>query len=156
MSPQILAEEYFSSKCDIWSLGMMFYELLYGRTPWTGKTPNELLDNIRKKPLEFPEQPPRSEIVKDMLRRMLVQTDEDRISWEELFQHKIIKFDNEEVRKHLAEIELNQDELLKSAARNDYYVNQIRVVGVDKKMQIQAFNEDSKNIMELTTVGEDE
>ena len=85
MSPQILAEEYFSSKCDIWSLGMMFYELLYGRTPWTGKTPNELLDNIRKKPLEFPEQPPRSEIVKDMLRRMLVQTDEDRISWEELF-----------------------------------------------------------------------
>jgi len=45
---------------------------------------------------------------------------------------------------------------LKSAARNDYYVNQIRVVGVDKKMQIQAFNEDSKNIMELTTVGEDE
>lgn len=51
MSPQILAEEYFSSKCDIWSLGMMFYELLYGRTPWTGKTPNELLDNIKNKPL---------------------------------------------------------------------------------------------------------
>lgn len=136
MSPQILAEEYFSSKCDIWSLGMMFFELLYGRTPWTGKTPNELLENIKKKPLEFPEQPPRSEIVKDMLRRMLVFGDAERISWEELFQHKIIKFDNEEVSKHLAEIELEQNALLKSAARNDYYVNQIRVVGVDKKAQI--------------------
>lgn len=112
---------------------MMFYELLYGRTPWTGKTPNELLENIKKKPLEFPENPPRSEIVKDMLRRMLVYGDAERISWDELFQHKIIKFDNEEVSKHLAEIELEQNTLLKSAARNEYYVNQIRVVGVDKK-----------------------
>ncbi|KAL4462170.1 hypothetical protein ABPG73_018915 [Tetrahymena malaccensis] len=155
MSPQILAEEYFSSKCDIWSLGMMFYELLYGRTPWTGKTPNELLENIRKKPLEFPEQPPRSEIVKDMLRRMLVYEDSERISWEELFQHKIIKFDNEEVSRHLAEIELESNALYKSAARNEYYVNTIRVVGVDKKMQINAFNTDKDNLMELTTVGED-
>lgn len=39
MAPQILMEQEFSGKCDIWSLGMMFYEMLYGRTPWTAKTP---------------------------------------------------------------------------------------------------------------------
>ncbi len=53
----------------------MFFELLYGRTPWTGKTPSELLENLRKKPLVFPENPARSEMVKDMLQKMLVYSD---------------------------------------------------------------------------------
>jgi serine/threonine protein kinase len=35
MSPQILNEEgNYTSKCDIWSLGVIFYEILHGRTPW--------------------------------------------------------------------------------------------------------------------------
>ncbi|EGR34357.1 protein kinase domain protein [Ichthyophthirius multifiliis] len=141
MSPQILAEENFSSKCDIWSLGMMFYELLYGRTPWTGKTPSELLENIKKKQLEFAENPARSDIVKDMLRKMLVISDQERINWEELFQHKIIKFDNEEVKRNLAEIDNNEGDLLfKSVARNEYYVNQTRVIGVNKKAGVKAFS----------------
>ncbi len=46
MSPQILMEENFSSKCDIWSLGMVFYEMLFGKTPWTGKTPAQLYKHI--------------------------------------------------------------------------------------------------------------
>jgi serine/threonine protein kinase len=39
MSPQILNDQKFSSKCDIWSLGMMLYEMLYGKTPWTANSP---------------------------------------------------------------------------------------------------------------------
>lgn len=57
MSPQILKEDKFSSRCDIWSLGMVFYEMLYGHTPWTGKTPVQLLSNIKDQPLVFPETP---------------------------------------------------------------------------------------------------
>lgn len=46
MAPQILSNENYSSKADIWSLGMIFYEILYGKTPWIGKTPMDLLDKI--------------------------------------------------------------------------------------------------------------
>jgi len=30
MSPQILASENYTSKSDIWSIGFIFYEILYG------------------------------------------------------------------------------------------------------------------------------
>ena len=35
MSPQIIEGENFSSKCDVWSVGVLYYEMLYGNTPWT-------------------------------------------------------------------------------------------------------------------------
>jgi serine/threonine-protein kinase ULK/ATG1 len=38
MSPQILEAGKFSSKADIWSLGMLFYEMLYGKTPWNANS----------------------------------------------------------------------------------------------------------------------
>jgi|JI7StandDraft_1071085.scaffolds.fasta_scaffold264809_1 serine/threonine protein kinase len=35
-SLQILRKEIHNSKCNIWSLGIIFYELLHGHTPWDG------------------------------------------------------------------------------------------------------------------------
>ena len=43
MAPQILASEKFISKCDVWSLGVTIYEILYGKTPYTAQNPKELL-----------------------------------------------------------------------------------------------------------------
>lgn len=57
MSPQILAKEPYNSKCDIWSVGVIFYELLVGRHPWNGNGLNHLLKNIKsKREVEFPEE----------------------------------------------------------------------------------------------------
>lgn len=51
MSPQILTQGMFSSKCDIWSLGIMFYEMIFGITPWEGKSQQELLNRINSIPV---------------------------------------------------------------------------------------------------------
>lgn len=36
MTPQILDGAPFNYKCDIWSVGVVFFEMLYGVTPWMG------------------------------------------------------------------------------------------------------------------------
>jgi serine/threonine protein kinase len=38
MPIQILKSKEYASKCDIFSLGVIFYQMLHGKTPWTAKT----------------------------------------------------------------------------------------------------------------------
>lgn len=38
MPPEALNENKYSYKSDIWALGVIFYEMLTGRTPWKAKT----------------------------------------------------------------------------------------------------------------------
>jgi serine/threonine protein kinase len=49
MSPQILKSEPYTSKCDIWALGFIFYEMIHGATPWTARSEYELVKNIETK-----------------------------------------------------------------------------------------------------------
>jgi serine/threonine protein kinase len=37
MAPQILKKQKYSYKCDIWSLGIMTYEMLVGKFPFDTK-----------------------------------------------------------------------------------------------------------------------
>ena len=34
MSPQILQKDKYTAKSDLWSIGLIYYEMLHGRTPW--------------------------------------------------------------------------------------------------------------------------
>jgi len=38
MSPQILSDLHYTEKTDIWSLGIILYEMLFGRVPWDAST----------------------------------------------------------------------------------------------------------------------
>lgn len=64
-------------------MGVIFYELIFGRIPWDGKDEKVLLTNILSQKLKFPS--PISPEVKDVLCKMLAISEHKRLSWEELF-----------------------------------------------------------------------
>lgn len=46
MAPQILNNLPYTAKSDIWSIGMMFYEMIFGKTPWPARDELSLIRNI--------------------------------------------------------------------------------------------------------------
>jgi serine/threonine protein kinase len=49
MSPQILERLPYTTKADIWSLGTIFFQMLYGILPWqTNSNSNQTFDQIHK------------------------------------------------------------------------------------------------------------
>jgi len=46
MAPEILSGKPYNSKADIWSIGIIFYELLYGYCPFEERTMQRLLAKI--------------------------------------------------------------------------------------------------------------
>ncbi|KAI9313690.1 kinase-like domain-containing protein [Dichotomocladium elegans] len=55
MAPEILAKRGYTTSVDWWSLGIVAYELLFGKRPFLGSTGEELTNNILNSPLTFPE-----------------------------------------------------------------------------------------------------
>ena len=94
MSPQILESTGdYTNKCDIWSLGISFYEMLFGDSPWSAGSEIELIAAIKNTPFKFPMRETKFEFlpeVADLLNRMLKYDEKDRISWEEIFEYPLI------------------------------------------------------------------
>lgn len=38
MAPEVLLRNHYSFKSDIWALGIIYYEMLFGRPPWNALT----------------------------------------------------------------------------------------------------------------------
>ena len=50
MSPQILSRNYYSYKCDIWSLGVIMFEYYFERMPWKATDISDLFFQIMSNP----------------------------------------------------------------------------------------------------------
>lgn len=95
---------------------------MYGKPPYTAKSPPELLENIKKKKLEFPDDIKRSDEIKDLLTRMLQIEEEKRISWNELFVHPVLKPSD-------IKIEKTDDALINSFRESEAYMKRNKAVG---------------------------
>jgi serine/threonine protein kinase len=115
MAPELLFvnddETTYNSKADLWSIGVVFYQLLFGTPPFFGLSIAELIRSIKQNCgdlLKFPR--PVADETKNLLRRMLTKEPRDRIEWSDFFDHPIFdKFTDNPVTQ--SEIDQILDEI---------------------------------------------
>ena len=87
MSPEIIKYKKYSHKADLWSIGVIFYELLTGRPPYNAKTHYELQKKIENNPIYLPKILPLSSECTDLIHKLLQKDSNKRISWDNFFNH---------------------------------------------------------------------
>jgi len=55
MAPELIKHQRYNEKVDVWSLGIITYQLLSGKTPFDGKNIKKINQNILFKELKFPD-----------------------------------------------------------------------------------------------------
>uniref|UniRef100_A0A126WXU9 non-specific serine/threonine protein kinase n=1 Tax=Austrobaileya scandens TaxID=13351 RepID=A0A126WXU9_9MAGN len=79
IAPEIITGAGHSSAIDWWSLGILLYEMLYGRTPFRGKNRQRTFANILHKDLTFPSSIPVSLAARQLIHGLLQRDPANRL-----------------------------------------------------------------------------
>lgn len=89
MAPEIMQKHRYTNKADLWSVGVILYEMLYARHPYENvQDIFDLKQKIETNIIKFGKKRAISSSCKDLLRSLLQKIPEKRISWTEFFTHE--------------------------------------------------------------------
>uniref|UniRef100_K3WJS2 Aurora kinase n=1 Tax=Globisporangium ultimum (strain ATCC 200006 / CBS 805.95 / DAOM BR144) TaxID=431595 RepID=K3WJS2_GLOUD len=91
LSPEILLGHAYDFRTDLWSLGVLTYELLVGSTPFYCENQAEMGKRTIMVDYSFPDTPVISEHAKSFIRALLTQKPDDRMSLEDAIEHPWLK-----------------------------------------------------------------
>ena len=85
LSPEMIRKTGHNFSVDIWTLGVLLFELLAGYAPFTGANQSELFMNIKKLKINWPvDFPP---LAKNLVSKILKLNPKERLSIEEISSH---------------------------------------------------------------------
>jgi len=83
----------YNKQADLWSLGVIFHEMLFGKKPYEGESIQEIERKVLGGEYKIPDTNKKiSKESKDLLRRLLLSNPPKRITLQQIFGHQI--FDN--------------------------------------------------------------
>ena len=90
MAPEILDEKKYDNKCDLWSIGVIIYQLCFKEPPYKGESSIALskkIKNLGQKHFKQSDDPK----LDDLIRKLLVANPSKRLNWKEYFEHPFFK-----------------------------------------------------------------
>lgn len=91
MAPEVLRGKKYDARADVWSLGIVLYEMLFGKPPHEESTVSKLLQQVEKFELKMPLHVNSiSAPIQTLLKRLLQTEPDKRISPKELTEHPLL------------------------------------------------------------------
>ncbi|EDQ85307.1 uncharacterized protein MONBRDRAFT_29411 [Monosiga brevicollis MX1] len=88
MSPELVREEPYDHRSDLWGLGCILYELCVGEPPFYTNNIFDLVKMITQQPVTFPSNVDPD--FKDMLQGLLIKVPHKRLGWPHLSTHRFL------------------------------------------------------------------
>ena len=124
-SPEVIKGlKYSGLAIDLWASGIILYSMLCGYLPFDDKNNDKLFRKILKCKIEFPTKKSIviSDNAKDLIKRILKQDPEKRISLEEILEHPFLSYGNKKYKERI-NMDINkQDKLI-----IDYMINVMKI-----------------------------
>ena len=114
MAPEIMMNMPYDDKSDLWSVGIMMYQLYYKEIPYDGMTEVEILNKIKS---NTPYKQPEDAKFRDLLNKIFVMNPQNRITWDEYFNHPF--FTGKELQTNLR----NNYQMFNSYNKSDSFLN---------------------------------
>ncbi|XP_061944812.1 serine/threonine-protein kinase TIO isoform X1 [Populus nigra] len=95
MAPELVREQPYNHSADLWSLGVILYELFVGQPPFYTNSVYALIRHIVKDPVKYPDD--MSLNFKSFLKGLLNKVPQNRLSWPMLLDHPFVKETSEEL-----------------------------------------------------------
>ena len=86
MAPEIINEKKYDNKCDLWSIGVIIYQLSFKEFPFNGNTGIALLNRIKTMKQKHFKKTKDSKL-DDLIGKLLIADPSKRLSWKEYFKH---------------------------------------------------------------------
>ncbi|XP_031828727.1 unc-51 like kinase 3 homolog Aduk isoform X2 [Nomia melanderi] len=91
MAPEILLKRKYDARVDLWSVGVIMYECLFGKAPYSSNSVQELAEKIKDtRPIELPKGCHVSCECKNLLLSLLKHDPDERITFDDFFAHDFL------------------------------------------------------------------
>lgn len=107
MSPEVLENQHYDATTDLWSTGVIFFEMLVGEVPYKGINEFDLLNNIKTKALSLPSNLIISSNSIMLMKGLLERDPNQRISLE-IFSNALDQFSADDKGMLDKKVELNK------------------------------------------------
>jgi serine/threonine protein kinase len=106
-------DKIYTIKADLWSIGIILYEMITGKYPITPKTLHHLPQQLHELEIKIPNNIIISNECNDLISRLLIKDPLKRIEWNDFFMHSW--FSINEIKEEKKKIVDNENKLLEYA-----------------------------------------